>query len=334
MNTEAQTALATDAVSDDVHADVRAAVEALSNPPEPDDGGTAERARNERGQFARADSAVTQQPAEQISDADPAQGNIQQPSQAMEVPTSWSADAKAKWATLDPSIQAEIVRRERNMSDGGQKWSEEKRGYEEILSPVRAVAQKYGVNEREGLHRLLAANEFLERDPPAAIAWLAQSYGLDLSNLQQTLQERPQVDPAVLHLSQELNSLKASLQERESQEVNSELSRFASAQGHEHFEEVRVLMGHLMQTGQADGLQDAYDKAVWATPTIRSNLLASQSTNQQAQQKAREQVERAKRGALSVVGSPSSGIIPVQKQEYETVEEAARAAARMHGLIA
>ncbi|WP_430438993.1 hypothetical protein [Shinella sp.] len=331
MDTEAQTAPEMETVSDDVHADVRAAMEALSKPSETEEVAQTERARNELGQFTRAESAETQQPAPQVTDADPAQGNLQQPSQAMEAPNSWSADAKAKWATLDPSIQAEIARREQNMSAGGQKWSEEKRSYEEILSPVRTMAQRYGVNERDGLQRLLAANEYLEQDPQAAIAWLAQSYGVDLSNLNQTLQDRPQVDPALLRISQEVNSLKATLQERESQEVNSELSRFATAPGHEHFEKVRVSMGHLLATGQAKDLNEAYERAVWADPEIRTSLMSAQTGNQQAQQRAREQAERAKRGALSVVGSPSAGAVPVQKQEYATVEEAARAAARQHG---
>jgi len=334
METEAQSVPEAGAERDDVHADVRAAFESFKTKEVETDAKPAEqgesRTRNEQGQFTKADSAATQQPAEKASDADPAQETLQQSSQALEAPTSWSADAKAKWATLDPSIQAEIARREKNMSEGGQKWSEEKRGYEETLAPVRTMAQRYGVNEREGLNRLLAANDYLERDPQAAIAWLAQSYGVDLSSLNQTLEERPKADPMVSQLHQELNNLKASLQEREAQEIHAELSKFASAPGHEHFDKVRVPMGKLISQGLASSMEEAYEKAVWADPELRASLIAAQTATQQADRKAKEQADKARRGAISVNGSPSTGATPVPKREYETVEEATRAAWATH----
>jgi hypothetical protein len=39
------------------------------------------------------------------------------------------------------------------------------------------------MNTEQGLQALLNAQSFLERDPPAAIKWLAQSHGVNLATL-------------------------------------------------------------------------------------------------------------------------------------------------------
>lgn len=330
METEAQPVPEAATERDDVHADVRAAFEAHAPAVDTVEGEKPSPARDDGGKFTKA--AGQESDAATVTDADPAEGKITEPSKAAEPPTSWSADAKAKWSALDPSIQAEIAKRENDMHDGGRKWSEEKRHYEEVLAPVRAVAQRNGVDEREGLTRLLAANDYLERDPAAAIQWLAKAYGVDLSNVEQTLSERPVADPAVTALVQKVSSLETSIAERERAEVTATLDTFAKAPGHEHYNEVKKLMGHLMQTGQADSLDDAYEKAAWATPSVREKLIAAQTGSQDATRKAkeRETAEKAKRAAISVNGSPAAGSAPAQKKDYDTVEDAVRAAYAQH----
>lgn len=319
-------------VSDDVHADVRAAMESLSRPaedsPTADDATKSDRARDESGRFAKAESAETGEPAKEVPDADPLQDKPEPQSPAVEPPKGWSADAKAKWSSLDPSIQAEIAKREQDMDTGGQRWSEEKRRYEETIAPMRSFAQANGINEQEAITRFLNADQFLARDPVNAIKWLAESYGVDLENM--TASPRPQVDPRVMQLQQELSSIKETLTQREVQEVQSQIDSFAKAPGHEHFEEAKPLMGHLINSGQATDLQDAYDKATWAIPAIREKLLAAQTAEAQAKARNQSQVDKAKRGAISVSGSPATGAAPSSKREFDTVEEAARAAWAQH----
>lgn len=338
MNTEAQAAPETGAASDDVHADVRAAMEQLASPEAAQSDAVvaeteaekADRVRNERGQFTKANEVATGDPAKTVSDADPAQDKIVQPSTAAEPPTSWSADAKAEWSKMSPAIQQAVLKRESEINEGGQRWSEEKRHYEGILAPVRAVAQRNGVDEKEGLNRLLAANDYLERDPENAIRWLAQSYGVDLSKEPSNQNHQPMADPMVAQLHQKVSSLESTLAERQQAETLATIQAFATAPGHEHFEAVKVKMGHLMASGQASDLQDAYDQAVWATSSVREKLLAAQTAEVDANRKAKETAERARRGAISVAGSPSAGAVPQPKREYETVEDAARAAWAQH----
>lgn len=334
-DTEAQSAPETVAASDDVRADVQAAIEALQGNETAqvtDDTGAAEkaeRARNERGQFAKADGQAQADPvAKPVSDADPVEGKPLQPSQAAEAPTSWSADAKATWSALPSSAQQTILKREAEMNEAGQRWSEEKRRYEETIAPVRAVSQRNGVDEREGLNRLLAANDFLERSPAEAIQWLAKAYGVDLGNLNANPTARPQVDPTVSQLQQKVSSLEKTFEERQHAEVLTTIDQFKAS--HEHFDEVRVDMGQLIKGGMATDMEDAYQKAIWANPAVREKMIAAQTAGVDKARQQQAQVDKARRGAISVSGSPIAGGAPVEKREYETVEDAAKAAWAQH----
>ncbi|TCL70542.1 hypothetical protein [Rhizobium sp. BK251] len=348
----ANAAPATDSASDSVindspEADVRAAIASLqganSGTAGADDGSDAaraDRARNERGQFTRADDTVTTGAvAKPVSDADPGTDKpIQQPSTAaVEPPKTWSADAKAEFATLSPAVQQAVLKREREMDEGGHRWSEEKRRYEETLAPIRAASQRNGVDEREGLNRLVAANDFLERSPAEAIQWLAKAYGVDLGNLNAQPQAQQHADPALSHLWSEVSSLKSNLADRQRREEEaaqrdtvSEIEKFAAAPGHEHFEELKVMMGKLIVAGEAADMQDAYDKAAWATPSVRAKLIASQTAAADANRNRQANVDKARRGAISVSGSPAAGASPSPKKDYDTPLDAVRAAVQQH----
>lgn len=343
IDTEVQPGAETPAGNDDVHADVRAAFaqHAGTETQEPaaaetEPAQTQERARNERGQFIRADGTVDpdQSPAPAVTDTDKPVENIVQPSTAAEPPTSWSADAKAEWSKLSPALQQAVAKRESEISEGARRWSEKEKSYDEMLTPVRAAAQRAGIDEREGLQKLIAANDFLERDPQAAIVWLAQTYGVDLSKVpaEQPKASQPQVDPVVRQLHQTVSSLQQSIEARETADLAQTINQFASQPGHEHFEAVKADMGRMLQTGQAKDMQDAYDKAIWANPDIRTKLIADQNAAAETSRKAQQQatVDKARRGAISTSGSPAGGPASAPAFAGETVEDAVRAAFQQH----
>ena len=308
-----------------VTSDVRAAIEQLSRGEE----SAEEEVREEPEEEVEAEEGDD----EDISDeVDPASEQQEDPSDDLQPPTSWSAEAKTEWSKLSPALQKAVAKRESEMTSGAQKWSEEKRAYDDMLSGVRQAAQRAGVDEKTGLQNLLRANEALERDPENAIRWLAQTYRVDLSKTQS--QEEPnKPDPYVNNLQRELHELRNQFQTREQQEVQSMIENFASQPGHEHFETVKGMMGSLIQSGVATDLQDAYDKAVYANPETRKLVLASQTAKKPDAAAEKAKANRAKRGAISTKGSPMGQ--PAQpKQDYDTVESAVRAAAKQHGLIA
>lgn len=339
-DTEVQPAPEAGAGNDDVRADVIAAFaqhRAQAETPEPaaatseEPAPTPERARDERGQFIKADTAAAEI-AKPVPDADPAQDKLDQPSTAVEPPKSWSADAIAEWSKLPPAVQQAALKREAEINEGGRRWSEEKRTYDEMLAPVRAQAQRAGVDEREGLSRLLYASEFLERDPQNAIQWLAQAYGVDLSKPTNSNAPQPQADPRIAQLHQEVSGLKSTLHQREINEAASTIEGFAKAPGHEHFDAVKTRMGQLIGSGQADSLEAAYEQAIWSDPAIRPQLIAAQTAADLATKRAAEKAaaDKARAGALSLSGSPAGGPAPQAPAEYETVRDAVRAAWRQH----
>ena len=343
METEVQPAPDTGAGNDDVRADVIAAFRQHSAAPEtpapetePEPAAASEvdapgRPRNERGQFIRADGTVdTEAEAARVPDADPGPDKLEQPSTAVEPPKSWSADVKAEWSKLPPAVQQAVIKRENEINEGGRRWSEERRQYDEVLTPVRGLAQQHGVDEREAINRLLAANEWLERDPQGAIAAFAQAYGVDLSAPSNN--NAPPTDPLVARLHQEVSGLKSTLQQRERDEASSAIQSFASSPGHEHFEAVKARMGQLMEAGQANDLNDAYEKAIWLDPSIRPQLIAAQTASELAARRAAEKAtaDKARAGALSLSGSPAGGPAPQAPAEYETVRDAVKAAFRQH----
>lgn len=317
-------------VVDDVHADVRAAVEALSktdNAETATDDAPKERVRDESGKFTKADGAHAGDVPKDITDhKDLSQDKPEPHSPAVEPPKGWSADAKAKWSSLDPSIQAEIAKREQDMDTGGQRWSEEKRRYEETITPMRDFAKVNGIDEKEAITRFLNADQFLQRDPVNAIKWLADSYGVDLQNM--TASPRPQPDPLSTQLYQTVQTLEQRWAAHEAQQARAQIEAFKGS--HEHFEDVREQMGRLMESGQAASLDEAYDKAVWLNPSVREKLIAAQTAQASQTRKTQDQVNKAKRGAISVNGSPVGQAPPSQKREFDTVEEATRAAWAQH----
>lgn len=288
------------------------------------------RARDEHGKFVKSDAKAPTEVPKEVPGTDKPAEQTAQVSTPDGAPVGWPADAKAEWSKLSPAIQAAVVKREQEISNGGRQWSDEKRRYEESLAPVRAVSQKHGVSEQEGIKRLVAASDYLDRDPVGAIKWLAENYRVDLKQLAGAPAQAgtPRVDPMIHSLANEMNQLKQTLATREQQDIQSEIEKFS--EGKPHFADVKEHMGRLLESGAASSLDDAYEKATWALPAVREKLLSErEATSRAEREKAdRERVDKARRGAVSINGSPSG--VPASRQEFSSVREATIAAWKQH----
>lgn len=306
---------------DNFRADVEAAYKTVAERTE-DTPERPERARDESGKFApreeiRTEGADAGDTSNTVTDADPIQATEQQPSKAVEPPKGWSADAKAKWSTLDPSIQAEVAKREADIDNGGRQWSEQRRAYDEMLTPVKGLAQRNGVNEREAITRLVQASDWLERDPASFIQSYAQHYGINLTVAdQQQTRPQSQPDPYLVQLYQDVQQIQGTLASQQDKEITSVIQSFASSPGHEHFDTVKVEMGRLMQIDPALSMDDAYDKAIWSNKDIRASLLAAQVPKPDARDKDRQQAARARASAVSPKGSGPTGSAAIPQKDY------------------
>ena len=96
-------------------------------------------------------------------------------------PASWRKETHGLWATLDPAIQDEVLKREKDFERGLQEKTARYKPFEELeplLEPRRQQWQLRGLSAPQALQQLFAAQDFLERDPRAGLAWLAQAYGI------------------------------------------------------------------------------------------------------------------------------------------------------------
>lgn len=285
---------------------------------------TTERARDEVGRFAKKDGEVAPEGVPDAPASEPApvtNTNTRKP------PQSWRQDLKDKFLTLDPEIQDEAIRRENDYNKGIQRYAEDAK-YAATVKPVfdkwAPYLNQLQVQPAEAFDRLIQAEQALRTGSPsqkeAAFIKLAADYGINLGN--QT-QEQQNIDPNVQHALQRVQYLEEQIrnqqhmqqqeQQRKQQAEQAELTRqieeFSSSPNRPHFEAVRDDMSKLLQAGYAESLDDAYDKAVWARPDIRSTLLKDEEAKR-IQEQAKV-AETAKAKARSITGSPSGAAVPV-----------------------
>lgn len=235
----------------------------------------------------------------------PAAANPPAADAANAAPQSWTGEAKAKWDALDPQVKGEIQRREREISVGLQRAAETRRFGDSVMqefAPYAEILSKEGATPQAAIRALLETSYTLrfgsQQHKQALFLSLAQQYGIDLTQ---------QVDPAKARLEWELDSrkhgdLRNEAQQREAvqRDVQQELEAFVAVPGHEHYASVRTVMAGLMGAGTATTLQDAYDQACWANPTIRASL-------QQSADLARVAAQGKNRNALgTVTGAPGA----------------------------
>lgn len=197
------------------------------------------------------------------------------------------------------------------MAEGQRQWSEQRQVVETAIAPLHELSQQNGIPWQEGLNRLLTVESSL-RNPataPQMVQQLAQAYGVDLAALvngsPQPQRQQPSFDPNIIPQLVERQVTEKLTAYQQDQALNSEIQQFASARGtdgqvaHPHFETVKSTMGILLQSGQAQTMQEAYDKAIWLSPETRPQP--------QIQVNNQQQVQRAKRAAVSVNGAPQNG---------------------------
>jgi hypothetical protein len=226
------------------------------------------------------------------------------PQESIRPPASWSATAKAKFAALDPDVQREVLKREQDVEKGFRERASQVKRYEPLEQTIAPYREKWavaGVDEATAVKQLLAASDWLERDPQAAIAYLAKQYGVNPAQVQgQPQQAQPNGNsptPEYQALQQRFDALERQLAERESQSYQSQIDSFSSDPNNLYFENVRPQMAALLEAGQASDLADAYEKACWMNPEIRS--LLQKPVVQPARSAA-----AAKAAGASVTGAP------------------------------
>jgi hypothetical protein len=226
-------------------------------------------------------------------------------------PRGWSPAAREKWTTIAPDIREEILRREEASAVGVRQLQERFAPVENFvraLDPYIVEAQQNGVAPEQYISSVMRSEKILRSaEVPARFQELlriADQYGIPLRDVinesvgQKVLGPAPntqqfQVPP---ELMQELQEMRAWRERTENGSIQNHIEAFANDKKNEFFEDVRLHMAGLIDSGQAQTLEEAYEAACWAVPSVRAVMLQRQGV--QNNQKKAEGASLAPTGNL------------------------------------
>lgn len=300
-------------IEDSIRGDLEKAFETVESPSEEPEA-KSEKTRDEAGKFAKKPAEVA--PEEKVPDA----------------PRSWTNEEKAKWAEATPEVRKAILRRESEVEQGFTKLDEDRnfgKSIKDVVTPYMQIINAEGGTPATAIQSLLNTAYILRTAPAAQktalFHQLARQYGVDLSQPNNTSAVQPNA------LLTEINQLKQQIQQQpevfrqqqESLAIKSQIDTFAADPKNIHYEKLKPVMASLLQGGQAKDMQDAYDKASWADPDIRSSLVATQSAETETKRIAeiKAKTEQSRKASVSIKGSPSINPVPNGKSNGSIADD-------------
>lgn len=257
---------------------------------------------------------------------------------AIDAPVSWTAEQKAKWATLPPDTQAYIAQRDKESHEAISRAGQQIKAFEpigKVIEQFSHVFQKNGLQPHDGIARMMAVNEMLEANPETAIREIAKAYGVNLQGTtdgQNASPESQRIAELEARLARQESHLTAQMRQKQEAETAALAREIADfAKGKPHFESVRKVMAGLMSSGAVETMQDAYDRAIYADPTIRQSLQVEAQKAAEDKRKAEEaeRISKAKKAAgVNVKSSP--GQSNVSRTLDDDLREIARKAYGTH----
>ena len=260
------------------------------------------RARDESGKFVKTQPEANTSDLELTDDFEvPDEPKIE----VKPRPSSWKKDYEEDWGKLDPRIQDYIQQREADYAKGVSTYKNQWDNAAPILEaikPFEPVLQQNGLNPAQWIQNLGNAHQTLVYGSPeqklAMFQQLANDYGVNLG----AVTGQTGYDPQFSSLAQELNQIKnqwsqfqAQQESMEQAQLRNEIDSFKTDKP--YFEEVREAMAGLLQSGMANDLQEAYDKAIRLNDDVFQRVQAEQAQKSEAAQ--REKVAQAKAKVLS-----------------------------------
>lgn len=266
------------------------------------------------------------------ADEDNAASGQDQPQAKSQAPKNWTDEDKKAFSTLPEDGRQILLNIHKNMLSGLNRQMQKASVYRQELGAVvdglAPVVQGRFESFGDFVQYVKSMQSFeaeLKRNPRRTLAVLAEQAGVELADL---AAYRPNpTEEALLPLQAQIAQLKSELLGRQDgreqpsapQDENDPIAQFANATDeagklkYPHFEKVAQLMGAIMQRDGHEDLAKAYAEAVNVLPEVREQTLAAQKEAWLREQRARADVEKAKRaGALKTrstagLAAPANG---------------------------
>ena len=280
--------------------------------------------RDEKGKFAKAENPAEEVRAEEIK-PEPVK---------RKPPGSLRKELQDKWDTLDPIAQDEFERREADFHKGIQSYKEKAQiadQFDQVVSqyPVMQQLKQQGGNPLQAVNNLLNADHVLrngsQEQKVNAARQILQEYGITLGEdgtqfqVDPLMQKMQLLESTVSNLTHSQQQAQLEAQRRADAALEQQITEWSN--GKEFFQELRPAMSALLQTGEANSLDDAYEQAMWAKPQIRQQVLAKQQEAAKAEQ-AKKAAE-ARKAAYSNI--PVRGRVRTNSEPKGTQEDTIRA---------
>jgi hypothetical protein len=250
-------------------------------------------------------------------------------------PASWKKDYHEVWMSADPKMREYAWQREEQMKRGVEPLLSKAQfadAMQEALEPYMDTIRGLGISPDKAVAALAQADYTLRNSPPDQklqyFMQLAQSYGINLGQAQ--AQPQQSIDPMVYQLQNELNRVRGEVmgwkQQQEmaqNQQLLNEINDFSTKA--EHFEEARPTMIQLLQSGVAETLEDAYDKAIRLDSALFDRVQQARQAEVNAKKAADKDraAKSARAAAVSVRGStPGTNTAPKATSRRDMLMEA------------
>jgi hypothetical protein len=324
-----------------------------------------DQSRGEDGRFTKQNSESDEEAGEEVSEetaqdteaqtdkdtqetAEDEESTQEEVKPKHDLPLGWDKDKSADWESMTEGQQSQFIKRNNQFAAKIQQSVEGKKFADQIKSieaPYQAMIQAEGADTMTAYQDYLKTAYQLRNGTPEQKAQIlngiAQTYNVPVNGGQQQAQQDDiYIDPDIQALQNTINAQNQRLaqmeqratqqdqqsQQHEMQSIDSEISKFAQAEGHEHFDAVRSTMGAFMSNGLAEDMDQAYDMAINANPEIRKTLQATakKEADTARTREAQEDAKRAEKTAgtnLKSKGGVGSKKIAAKSME-QTMEEA------------
>ena len=264
--------------------------------------------------------------------------------EAISAPKHWPKEEQEIFNAWDANVQHQVMDRYKAMegdytkkTQALAKYKKRNESLDEIYGPFREEWKRAGMDEVAATRQLLAAHDYLRTQPQQALKWLAKSYGVDFTAVNDdTAIEDEYADPQMKAMQQQIAQLQGTItnqqqqtQNMQKQEVQAMIDNFQTAKDadgnlkHPHFDVVQNQMSGLISSGVAKDIASAYEMAVYANPETRAKVLdekVKKETKQEVKAEAVQKAKKQQRVNVKGSGTPSNSAVPSGMTLNETIK--------------
>ena len=228
-----------------------------------------------------------------------------------EPPPNWSEEAKEDFNSLPNKQKEQIVTMQRGMQGDFQKAMNSFSGIADALQPIQQECLQVGIKYEDAIRKMVGAHLQLSQNPVEGMRLVMRTYGVTPEQVLGVSKDGDIPKAAadrIAQLEEKVNQTHQTFFNQQSQTIDQTVAQFKSEKeflkdddiGRQIEQEMSMMVASHQQMGQPiPPLQDLYDKACWANPTVRAKLVARQKleeTNEKID-KRKEKVAKSKRAA-------------------------------------